>query len=210
MKVGAYLKQKMGFKDVKRLRGGIVSYLRDLNETCGGDEREIEKASLFKGINYVFDGRVGQFVTRDVPIDCMPNSTAEPLVRDQEGNIIPVSGPEVPDQYDRCRKIRECVSAAFASRFGEAAKRSEGDKNGSSPAETSPAPEEQPAGGSQQVQLTNESARAEAFCAYFSQSYLREAELLQELTEETRKSFPVVHHMCSGPLQVGSSGRVGG
>ncbi|EKX40577.1 hypothetical protein GUITHDRAFT_52160, partial [Guillardia theta CCMP2712] len=65
VKVGAYLKQNMGFKDVKRLRGGIVSYLRDLNETCGGDEREMEKASLFKGINYVFDGRVGQLVTRD-------------------------------------------------------------------------------------------------------------------------------------------------
>eukprot|EP00960_Hanusia_phi_P004479 130714-Hanusia_phi.AAC.4 len=198
VKVGAYLKQTMGFKDVKRLRGGIVSYLRDLNETCGGDEKEVEKQSLFKGVNYVFDGRIGQLVTRQVPIDSLPNNTGEPLLKDEDGYIIPVSGPEVQDQYDRCRKIRECISAAFASRFAEPTKTEGGDKNLSSPSPTG----EQAAGAGKQGELGIDSARAEAFCAFFSQSLLREADLLQELVEETRKAFPVVHHMCSGPLQV--------
>lgn len=120
VKVGAYLKQKMGFPDVQRLKGGIVAYVRDVKE--GGGEgardahgppdvdgsRDIEgsrgaeeshdaeegahghenvsrasaegsrgplsgpfaEGSLFKGINYVFDGRVGSVITADIPEVC--------------------------------------------------------------------------------------------------------------------------------------------
>ncbi|KAA8497666.1 UPF0176 protein [Porphyridium purpureum] len=63
VKVGAYLEQKMGFTNVKRLKGGIVSYSRMLRENPGYE-------SMFKGVNFVFDLRIGERLSADVLAKC--------------------------------------------------------------------------------------------------------------------------------------------
>lgn len=60
VKVGAYLTQEMGFTNVSRLAGGIIAYDRTLNE------KNQEEEPMFKGTNYVFDGRVGREITQDL------------------------------------------------------------------------------------------------------------------------------------------------
>ncbi|CAM9358336.1 unnamed protein product, partial [Sphacelaria rigidula] len=62
VKVAAYLEQEMGFKNVTRLEGGIVSYSKFAKE------RALE--SKFKGVNYVFDKRMGDKVTGDMLSKC--------------------------------------------------------------------------------------------------------------------------------------------
>lgn len=59
VKVGAYLTQEMGFTNVSRLAGGIIAYDRTLNDQAPEEE------PMFKGTNYVFDGRVGRQITKD-------------------------------------------------------------------------------------------------------------------------------------------------
>ncbi|CAM9300615.1 unnamed protein product [Phaeothamnion confervicola] len=62
VKVAAFLEQEMGFRDVARLEGGIVSYARFV--------REAGVKSKFKGKNYVFDQRMGERITDDVLSGC--------------------------------------------------------------------------------------------------------------------------------------------
>jgi len=62
VKVGAYLTQEMGFTNVSRLAGGIIAYDRALQN---------ESESMFKGTNYVFDGRVGRKITDDELGTCL-------------------------------------------------------------------------------------------------------------------------------------------
>ncbi len=59
VKVNAYLTQKLDFTNVARLAGGVVAYDRTLNEQAPADE------PMFKGVNYVFDGRMGRRITDD-------------------------------------------------------------------------------------------------------------------------------------------------
>ncbi|KAL7548790.1 hypothetical protein ACHAWF_012049 [Thalassiosira exigua] len=59
VKVNAYLTQELGFTDVSRLAGGVVAYDRALREEAPAEE------PLFKGVNYVFDGRMGRRITED-------------------------------------------------------------------------------------------------------------------------------------------------
>lgn len=65
VKVNAFLEQKMGFTNTGRLEGGIVSYARTLRED--GKLKE----SKFKGVNHVFDGRMGEVVTSDLLHQCI-------------------------------------------------------------------------------------------------------------------------------------------
>jgi len=102
VKVGAYLKQHMGFERVARLQGGIVSYVRELKEKTQADEAEFQRQSLFRGINYVFDNRIGELVTPDVPLRVLPSSYggSEPLVSDAAGRILQVpAAPPHPAPY---------------------------------------------------------------------------------------------------------------
>jgi predicted O-methyltransferase YrrM len=59
VKVGAYLTQELGFTNVSRLAGGIIAYDRTLSEQAQ------EEKPLFKGTNFVFDGRLGRPITED-------------------------------------------------------------------------------------------------------------------------------------------------
>eukprot|EP00178_Gracilaria_changii_P011275 TRINITY_DN321_c0_g1_i1.p1 TRINITY_DN321_c0_g1~~TRINITY_DN321_c0_g1_i1.p1 ORF type:complete len:773 (-),score=79.20 TRINITY_DN321_c0_g1_i1:5573-7891(-) len=65
VKVNAFLEQKMGFSNTGRLQGGIVSYARTLRETGRLNE------STFKGVNHVFDGRMGEVITSDMLDNCI-------------------------------------------------------------------------------------------------------------------------------------------
>lgn len=60
-KASAYLKHK-GFKDVNHLHGGIIQYAKEVKE------QNLE--SKFKGINFVFDERIGERITNDVLSQC--------------------------------------------------------------------------------------------------------------------------------------------
>jgi UPF0176 protein len=60
-KASAYLKHK-GFKDVNHLKGGIIQYAQEV--------KELQLESKFKGVNFVFDERVGERITNDVLSVC--------------------------------------------------------------------------------------------------------------------------------------------
>lgn len=74
MKVGAYLTQELGFTNVSRLAGGIIAYDRTLTENA-----EDEK-SMFKGTNFVFDGRLGRKITDDALGSCVTCGAETSLV----------------------------------------------------------------------------------------------------------------------------------
>jgi predicted O-methyltransferase YrrM len=65
VKVGAYLTQELGFTNVSRLAGGIIAYDRTLSEKAQGEE------PMFKGTNFVFDGRLGRQITEDSLAECI-------------------------------------------------------------------------------------------------------------------------------------------
>jgi predicted O-methyltransferase YrrM len=65
VKVGAYLTQKMGYTNVSRLAGGIIGYDRSLREHAPREE------PMFKGTNFVFDGRLGRAITDAALGDCV-------------------------------------------------------------------------------------------------------------------------------------------
>jgi len=64
VKVASYLTQEMGYTNVSRLAGGVVAYDRTINEQVPNDE------PMFKGVNYVFDGRMGRRITNDQLGNC--------------------------------------------------------------------------------------------------------------------------------------------
>jgi len=64
VKVGAYLTQELGFTNVARLAGGIIAYDRTLKEQAP------DETPLFKGTNFVFDGRLGRPMTDDDLASC--------------------------------------------------------------------------------------------------------------------------------------------
>ena len=60
-KASAYFKHK-GFKDVHHLKGGIIQYAQEIKE------QNLE--SKFKGVNFVFDERIGERITNDILSEC--------------------------------------------------------------------------------------------------------------------------------------------
>jgi predicted sulfurtransferase/predicted O-methyltransferase YrrM len=74
VKVGAYLTQELGFTNVSRLAGGIVAYDRTLNNITPTEE------SMFKGTNFVFDGRLGRAITEDALGVCVTCGAESSLV----------------------------------------------------------------------------------------------------------------------------------
>ncbi|MCC6369841.1 MAG: rhodanese-related sulfurtransferase [Bacteroidia bacterium] len=60
-KASAYFKHK-GFKDVNHLQGGIIQYAKEVKDQ--------QLDSKFRGMNFVFDERVGERVTDDVLSKC--------------------------------------------------------------------------------------------------------------------------------------------
>lgn len=76
VKAGAYVTQELGFSNVSRLAGGIIAYDRELNEKFP----EGKEAPLFKGTNFVFDGRLGRPITEDDFAECVTCGAETSLV----------------------------------------------------------------------------------------------------------------------------------
>ena len=83
VKINAFLEQKMGFTNVGRLEGGIISYTKELEgekvnravESTNNSKpfhlsRDVGEVSKFKGMNYVFDERMGARITGDILTQC--------------------------------------------------------------------------------------------------------------------------------------------
>lgn len=66
--------QELGFTNVSRLAGGIIAYDRTLNEKAEGED------SMFKGTNFVFDGRLGRQITDDALATCITCGAETSLV----------------------------------------------------------------------------------------------------------------------------------
>lgn len=77
VKINAFLKQTLGFTNTSRLKGGIISYAREIRQTIKASSDPIEscttssdvlpsEGSTFKGVNYVFDDRMGSRITEDI------------------------------------------------------------------------------------------------------------------------------------------------
>ena len=60
-KASAYLKHN-GFKDVSQLDGGIINYVKSVKEN--------NLENKFKGLNFVFDGRMGERITDEIISKC--------------------------------------------------------------------------------------------------------------------------------------------
>ena len=60
-KASAFLKHN-GFKDVNQLDGGIINYVKSVKEN--------NLENKFKGLNFVFDGRMGERITDDIISKC--------------------------------------------------------------------------------------------------------------------------------------------
>eukprot|EP01041_Mallomonas_annulata_P004593 gene4593-9127_t len=92
VKINAYIEQKMGFTNVSRLEGGIISYARELE-------------SKFQGVNYVFDERMGARITSDVLTQCESCGSDSDLFtncRDTNCHVRFIQCPSCRQQYDGC------------------------------------------------------------------------------------------------------------
>ena len=78
---------------MSRLAGGIIAYDRTLNEKAPDEE------PMFKGTNYVFDGRVGRQITNDALGDCMTCGTKTNLL----SNCMNTNCHKRMVQCDNCR-----------------------------------------------------------------------------------------------------------
>ena len=72
VKAGSYVRQALGFTDVRRLEGGVVNYTKHLRD-AGAD---LDDESKFRGVNYVFNDRMGETVTAS---DARAVASPEPL-----------------------------------------------------------------------------------------------------------------------------------
>ena len=57
VKVGAYMKQKLGIKDVRSLKHGIIGYEKYIDGKHNDDSKQEGEASLWVGENFLFDKR---------------------------------------------------------------------------------------------------------------------------------------------------------
>ena len=99
-KTSAYLKHH-GFKDVNQLHGGIIDYVRQLNE-------DPALANNYMGKNFVFDERRGERVSKDVISSC--HQCGAPF--DTHVNCANVNCNLLFLQCDSCKtKHQKCCSA---------------------------------------------------------------------------------------------------
>jgi UPF0176 protein len=104
-KASAYLKHK-GFKDVNHLKGGIIQYAREI--------REQNLDSRFRGINFVFDERIGERITDDVLSQC--HQCGKPCdthvnCRNDDCHLLFIQCEECREKMNGCC-TPECVSIA--------------------------------------------------------------------------------------------------
>lgn len=194
VKVNAFLEQKMGFKNTARLSGGIVSYARSLREH--GHIKE----SVFRGVNHVFDGRMGEVITNDL-LDHCENCGSPCNVQTDCANVA------CDRPFDK-RIFVQCANCSerFAGACSEACFRVVIDSNSRSTiavkgsSKTSEAingglAEKQIAGP---ISLKRSISDSEEYADAFS---AEESEILKEIRAETEKKFPTRSFIMSSRAQ---------
>jgi len=95
-KASAYFKQK-GFKKVFQMKGGIIEYARQA--------REMKLENKFKGINFVFDERKGERISKDVISNChLCNDSSDSHVNcaNPACNLLFIQCSDCSKTYDGC------------------------------------------------------------------------------------------------------------
>lgn len=95
-KASAYLKHH-GFADVNQLHGGIISYAHQVKK------KDLD--SKFKGVNFVFDDRLGERITDDVLAECHQCSEACDHVTNCANvacNLLFIQCEKCAEQFEDC------------------------------------------------------------------------------------------------------------
>lgn len=104
-KASAYFKYK-GFKDVNHLHGGIIQYAKEV--------KELGIESKFKGINFVFDERIGERITDDVLSECHQCGTpcdTHVNCKNDDCHLLFIQCPDCAEKMKGCC-TPECVAIA--------------------------------------------------------------------------------------------------
>lgn len=105
-KTSAYLKHH-GFEDVSQLHGGIIDYVRQLDEN-----KELE--NKFVGKNFVFDERRGERISEDVISQCHQCDEAcdtHVNCKNENCNLLFIQCPSCQEIHNNCCSV-ECIEVA--------------------------------------------------------------------------------------------------
>lgn len=105
-KASAYLKNH-GFKNVSQLHGGIIDYVRQINEN-----QHLE--NKFLGKNFVFDERRGERISDDVISSCHQCGAAcdqHTNCKNVNCNLLFLQCSECTEKYENCCSV-DCVEVA--------------------------------------------------------------------------------------------------
>ena len=209
VKVGAWLKQEMGFNNVNSLQGGIVAYDRYLNSArrqspeeaeCNGGgigvlkSKEKETTSLFHGTNYVFDNRVVRSITDHKLGTCITCSGPA----SKACNCLNTACHKRMVQCDECaRSFHGCCGEACRNRFVN-----------SKSAKSSIVATISSGGANSQLSLSAKNVktpRGHTDCREYAEEYSSKPQTVFEAIEHNTKiRFPEGSHMCTA----GSQGRL--
>lgn len=187
VKVNAYLEQRMGFKDTERLAGGIVSYARMLRERGRLEE------SRFKGVNHVFDARLGERITDDVLSRCYNCGLLASTQTD-------CSNPKCRRPFDtrlfiQCPDCATSLAGACSESCRDVVLADKDKLSGFAGLVVDPKDDHVVVKGERSDKVCDE-----AYASAFSEE---EPQLLREVREFTMKKYPQRAHMISGSLQGG-------
>ena len=105
-KASAYLKNH-GFKNVSQLHGGIIDYVRQINEN-----QHLE--NKFLGKNFVFDERRGERISDDVISSCHQCGTScdqHTNCKNVNCNLLFLQCSECREKYENCCSV-DCIEVA--------------------------------------------------------------------------------------------------
>ena len=105
-KASAYLKNH-GFKNVNQLHGGIIDYVRQINEN-----QHLE--NKFLGKNFVFDNRRGERISDDVISSCHQCGSScdqHTNCKNVNCNLLFLQCSECKEKYENCCSV-DCVEVA--------------------------------------------------------------------------------------------------
>lgn len=179
VKVNAFLEQKLGFTNTGRLKGGVVSYARNLREG------KLEE-SKFKGVNHVFDGRMGEVVTNDLLYQCI--NCGQPC--NTQTDCSNVSCPRLFDDrmFVQCEDCATFMNGACSDTCKESVKIS-----GVLPEQSLKPTRAKSEGLFKRIETPGEK-----YADLFS---LQEEQLLQDLRSRTEEQFVGRAHMLSSHTQ---------
>jgi len=210
VKTSAYIEQKLGFRNVHQLKGGIIGYTREM--TKANKDKGISD-SKFRGVNYVFDERMQARVTSDILSSC--ETCGEPCdsytnCADDNCHIRFIQCMQCRGSYTgccslACQQRHKDTKAGLLSRgaskpkVGGVAQQSEQSESITMGAASNTGTASQDNGlKDHATSLDSQLAAISSYCEMFSSS---EPTLLNSLRQETEENFGVAARMLSGPLQ---------